>query len=320
MFFLRWIFHAGTKGPGEKMERLASPESRTQLLFDFMLARETIRLRRLASLPRAEWTRALPVPAAPFERHRFTNVKRADDRTTRWLQDRLAKRPDAETRVVLFNVALFRWTGDVAFAEALGWQGEWGEGPKRAMLERASAWRGKVFTNAYVVPAGAERGAPKLAHVADAVLDPLWREAAAIVAVAARTRSWEATATYMSTALPWGFGAPGTSFFAKEILHDMALSGRLAFDDRDAWCPVGPGARRGLNWLHGRGESERPRRALEEMRALLALARRAMPPCMPELELHDVQFCLCEFGKYCRLLADPARAPRRIFVPHGLGV
>jgi hypothetical protein len=287
---------------------------RTQMLLRFMQARETIRIRRAAARPRSEWTKGLAVDGAPFERHRFTNVKRADDRTTRWLQARLAASP-AETRVVLFNVALFRWTGDVAFAEALGWQSEWGEGPKRELLRLAAAWEGRVFTSAYVVPAGAERGVSKIAHVADAVLDHVWAHGAGIVEVAERTRSWEATAAHMAAVLPWGFGVPATSFFAKEILQDMALCGRFEFDDRDTWCPIGPGARRGLNWVHGREEGARGTRMLEEMRALLALARESMPAWMPALELHDIQFCLCEFGKYCRALADPRRAPKRAFRP-----
>ena len=150
------------------------------------------------------------------------------------------------------------------------------------------AWKGRVFTNAYVVPSGVQRGASMIAHVADAVLDHVWAHGAGIVEVAERTRSWEATAVHMAEALPWGFGAPATSFFAKEILHDMALCGRFEFDDRDTWCPVRPGARRGLNWVHGRKEGARGKWRLDEMRALLALARASMPP--PARATHSPSF------------------------------
>ena len=81
--------------------------------------------------------------------------------------------------------------------------------------------------------------------------------------------------------------------------------------DRNEWCPVGPGARRGLNRLHGRPTSmavsvrDAPseRRFLEEMVALHEALWRAEEEWCRELdiELHDVQFQLCEFDKYERI-------------------
>jgi len=49
-----------------------------------------------------------------------------------------------------------------------------------------------------------------------------------------------------------GFG--GVGFMAKEAVLDAMHTPALAglFTDRDAWCPCGPGARRGLNRLFGR--------------------------------------------------------------------
>ena len=69
--------------------------------------------------------------------------------------------------------------------------------------------------------------------------------------------------------------------------------------DRDEWCPIGPGARRGLNRLHGRPTGQAvgaiggacEARFLRELRALLEALRAAEPEWCAVLgiELHDVQ-------------------------------
>jgi len=86
---------------------------------------------------------------------------------------------------------------------------------------------------------------------------------------------------------------------------------RALVHDAGDWTPPGPGARRGLNRLYGRppdlgalapGESAGEERFVAEMNLLLAACRAADPEFCAEvvLDLHDVQFQLCEYEKYCR--------------------
>lgn len=109
-----------------------------------------------------------------------------------------------------------------------------------------------------------------------------------------------------------GFG--GTGFAAKELILDAMgwASVRARVKDGDAWTLAGPGARRGLNRLHGRCktwgveaplDSDAERRFVEEMVLLLSAARRdASDWCRAVgLKIHDVQFALCEFDKYERV-------------------
>ena len=50
---------------------------------------------------------------------------------------------------------------------------------------------------------------------------------------------------------------------------------------------------------------------LSEMKRLLDLARDTLPDWMPELELHDIQFQLCEFDKYERVRLGEGRPKAR---------
>ena len=105
-----------------------------------------------------------------------------------------------------------------------------------------------------------------------------------------------------------GYG--GTGFCAKEVALDLlgtpCLPAKLCAD-LGTYSPVGPGARRGLNRLMGREpNADQPVAQLqEEMRSLLARAQGLWPPKIldldvAKLELHDIQFQLCEVDKYLR--------------------
>ena len=132
-----------------------------------------------------------------------------------------------------------------------------------------------------------------------------------IVAAPAGGRlSWRAVCTRLRSVN--GFG--GSGFMAKEVLHDAMgwpSMRRLVRDEGD-WTPPGPGARRGLNRLYGRprdmgasatGDSAGEARFITEMRLLLRTLRSLDPAfCKSvDLNIHDVQFQLCEYDKYRRV-------------------
>lgn len=277
--------------------------------FSFLGAREGLRLAKERGAP-WPWT-ADPI----LNTYKFTNVKREHDRTTRWMREHWTRpnedRPGGE---IIFNCALFRYFGTAEFAGALGWQRLW-KPEQVAVLAAERMRRGeRVFTGAYIVPTLGHRGA-KAEVVAHGVLTPLWEARDHLASVAAATVSWQSVAIELRK-LP-GFG--GTGFMAKEVLQDAihtpVLSGAT---DRNTWCPAGPGARRGLNRVYGRRLNEqRPETAmLNEMIDLLALSRTHSFPNVPPLELHDIQFQLCEFDKYERVRLGEGR-PRSKYVYSG---
>ena len=102
----------------------------------------------------------------------------------------------------------------------------------------------------------------------------------------------------------------GKGFMAQEIVQDVRLtSWGMDFPDANEFCAVRPGARRGLNRLHGRstafgGSGVYDQHGfLEECLEIYHLLQHNMTSWCEErdLSLHDVQFSLCEFDKYERI-------------------
>src|SRR5688572_17047973 len=260
----------------------------------FMIKREQLRLTKEAGKP---W----PWSDDPIlNTYKFTNVKREHDRTTRWMRTHWTGpnewRPAGE---IIFNCALFRYFGTADFAHAVGWQAEF---DPAAIVEIAAERRRqglKVFTAAYIIPTlGIRR--PKHEVVSRVILGSVWAARAELAETALRTKSWRLVAERLRL-LP-GFG--GSGFMTKEVLQDTMQTPVLRdASDRNSWCPAGPGARRGLNRVFNRpldrnfSETD----AVSEMIALFEFAAARLPSFMPTLELHDIQFQLCEFDKYERV-------------------
>lgn len=281
-------------------------QENTKAFFNFMVARESVRIAK---------DRGDPWPWSQDEiltTWKFTNVKREHDRTTVWMRKNWTNpnigRPSGE---IIFNCALFRYFGTVEFAEALGWRYNWDPREVSDLASRRMALGERVFTGAYIIPTLGFRG-PKADAVAHFILTPLWEARERLARIAEETRSWRATAVALRQ-LP-GFG--GSGFMAKETLQDAIHTPVLCEAiDRDEWCPAGPGARRGLNRLAGRPLNAviPEQKLVAEMIELLNLSRTYPPRGLPLLELHDVQFQLCEFDKYERVRKGEGR-PRSKYV------
>jgi len=288
--------------------------------------REQIRLAKAAGAP-WPWS-----DDDVLNRCKFTNVKREHDRTTAWLRANwTAKHSNADAATVLFNCGVFRVFGTVAFAEETGWTTDvsaWDQSMERC--NAVACWEAGIhaFTSAYNrIRFNAERRkgdvGPPL-DVYDKVLSTLEGLRLAvndIVAVPAGGRlSWRAVCTRLRRVS--GFG--GSGFMAKEVLLDAMgwpSMRRLVRDEGD-WTPPGPGARRGLNRLHGRALNFDPPEArfVTEMRRLLRTLRSLDPEFCTSvaLDLHDVQFQLCEYDKYCRVGDGGHTRPYPTPVDHAL--
>jgi len=276
--------------------------------FAFMAAREQLRLTKEAG---SAW----PWSDNPIlNTYKFTNVKREHDRTTRWMRQNWtnpnAHRPAGE---IIFNCGLFRYFGTTEFASAVGWQQMWNEGRCIEIAESRAARGLRVFTGAYIIPTLGYRG-PKASAVCRHILTPLWLRKEELAIIASDARSWEAVATELRT-LP-GFG--GTGFMAKEVLQDVIHTPVLEkAGDINTWCPAGPGARRGLNRIYNRPISATvdEKSLLVEMMVLLKVSASKLPAFMPGLELHDIQFQLCEFDKYERVRLGQGKPKSRYRPP-----
>ena len=276
-------------------------DSAADALFSYMRERYGIYLRRQAG-DEGPWTED-----TILQEYKFTNVYREYDYTTRMLSkiyETKLKRPLDE---VLVNAATFRYFGHWPTCEDIGWMEEFDEYRVKKVVKNRKEAGQQVFTGAYVIT-NAGRSEPKEVVVCDNLI-ALESHAHHIMAQAEIHDSWQTLAELMSV-IP-GFG--GSGFMAKETILDVMLYHWQPADYK-TYTPVGPGAKRGLNRLAGRDikQSAKPEIMLGEILSLLADIY--LKWTGPKLTAHDIQFCLCEYDKYCRVALGQGR-PRSKFKP-----
>ncbi len=282
----------------------AVPIDSSNRFFAFIRKREQLRLSKEAGNP-WPWSED-----EILNTYKFTNVKREYDRTTRWMRKHwTGPNEDRPMGEIIFNCALFRYFGTSDFAADAGWQKEFDSEYLVAVAERRRRRRLNVFTGAYIIPT-LGRCEPKHEVVCRVVLASVWDHRNELAVIASRKKSWRAVAERLRS-IP-GFG--GTGFMAKEILQDLMHTPVLRNAiDQNTWCPAGPGARRGLNRIFQRPVKQHlpEAQALQEMLALFGMAGSALA-FLPMLELHDIQFQLCEFDKYERARLGEGR-PKALY-------
>lgn len=282
-------------------------------LFAYMIKREIIRRRKEAGEP---W----PWTDDPILRdYSFTNVRRSDDRTTREL---IAKfyAPNVASAApgdVLFNCSLARFINRADSVMKIGWQSEWDARAVAASITsmRAALPNGETFfTSAYKIPVVRKDCKVKEDDVCHNLLTLLWRKRREIAAEAMKPKcGWERLCSLLRE-----FKGVGP-LMAKEIAQDFILVTGWQPRDLNTFTPIGPGARQGLNRLYGRDVEYRKSATgfrieyqfLCEVRELYAVRHQFLPPDFVELQLHDIQFNLCELDKYLRTLRGEGKPKRR---------
>ena len=255
-----------------------------------------------------------------------------------------------ERGLMVFNCCLLRQFGTVAFAQATPYVTSWDD----AAIERVTkicqsllSRRKFSFAAAYQPQSIYRNGERRFFLDGDisvplrwyrticARLSGVWEIRDELARLADQTRSWRHVTNRLSK-VRW-FG--GSGFHAKEAVQDMLhtlvfqrpkIDGNDEFvvwvnacDDLDTFCPVGPGARRGLNRIAGRDvhfglDKTSPivvNEFVKEMKDIFAEVKRRWPKMMldsatPTLHLHDIQFQRCEFDKYRRVKTGDKRAKR----------
>jgi hypothetical protein len=287
--------------------------TRVAQLFAYMIERDRIRLRRAAGEP-PPWTDD-PV----LRDNSFTNVRRSDDRTTRRLLTGFygPNAPAARPGDVLFNCTIARFFGQADAVIEIGWQNAF-EVDRVIEVARVLDSQHRLFTGAYVITNNGQRGS-KVDFVCRHVLARLWPRRDRIAEAALSENGWQ----FLVGQLRQVPGLGGTGFMAKEVAQDFMLAMNWTPRDRDTFTPVGKGARRGLNRLHGRSVDHKTtstsatdeRRFLQEVRELFAIRHQHLPADFVELQLHDIQFNLCELDKYLRVAMGEGKAKRRFRPP-----
>jgi hypothetical protein len=311
--------------------------------FRYARERQQILLNRRAGLPREQWTKD-PI----LQKYRFCNVFREDDKTTTWFREHVRSKVPEES--VLLATVVFRMfnridTGEAIFCDddLLGGHSAFDEflrtgkltNMRRAIVRRLG--KGPYVTGAYII--SSPPGYSKL----DGVLEVLRRfyhdkrEWKGLGSGVYDTMGWggeEAGATELLSVNPGLFTLEATwnwlrkfdylgVFHSYEVVTDLRHTPLLdQAPDIMTWASPGPGARRGLNRVHGRDVRDHSvNRAglIEEMRELLWIANHMnqrdenlWPADWQRWEMRDVEHTLCEFDKYSRVKNGEGR-PRGVY-------
>lgn len=225
--------------------------------------------------------------------YKFCNVRREDDKVSRWIQDNWLY-PNAEDNAnIAFAMCVARHFNWPDTLQVIKYPHEWNPEAVRSELKAYRAAGNKVYTGAYLVST-CGRSMDKIDYSIDVVLNPLRAGLRAPQYGDTLESYWKHLREFD------GFA----SFMAGQVVADLKLIQPLrSAVDWWAWAPLGPGSVRGLNRYHARplGYNVPQAQGLEELRQIQEMLRHATGTFLP---LHNVQNCMCEFDKYLRLKYD----------------
>ena len=288
-------------------------------LLRFMRERHNVYLKRAAG-ESAPWTKD-----EVLRKYKFTNVYRELDRVTVWVRENI-REPFYDHPNLWFMLCIARqinWPPTLhaliqeRTLKAWPYDDEWDWKVAMRVLRARAAKGTKVYTGAYMLTANAggrlnkEKGKfDKPEITCRLILKELWDNRVEIGS------GMHFTLQEASKCLVQHTGFKG--FMAYEVVSDLRHTRYLRHaPDRLTWAHAGPGAKRGLNRLLGRGAKDRPYLSDAEATAAMRylLSRVSMEwPYEPGLEMREIEHSLCEFDKYERARLGEGR-PRSYFVP-----
>jgi len=234
-----------------------------------------------------------------LKEYSFCNVYRELDRVTIWIRENW-REPYADHPNLPFAMAMARQINWPDTLEEIGFPEHWNPKRIKAIMQGRLNRKEKVYTGAYMLTG--TLGGTKVEQTIDKILTPLYEMPPRIIS-SSLEETWRRYLPY-----------PGFSgFMAYEVVTDLRHTKHLEnAEDIMTWANPGPGAKRGLNRIHGRElEKSIPKAQLiSEMKELLDLCNMAPLP----LEMRDIEHCLCEFDKYERVRLGQGK-PRAKYKP-----
>lgn len=254
-------------------------------LYHWVDERERIRIKKDVVRQSPPWTDD-PIMAS----NRFCNVRREDDKVTRWIHKNWLL-PHIKDESVQFAMCVARLVNHPETLEELGYPDDWQDDRFIKVIQQRSERGLKSWTSAYMITGGYSAGGEPKGVIIARVLTTAHNGLRAHPIVVGDSLD--------NAALKIRHPGIG-SFLVGQIIADLKWATVLRYAvDWHSWCAVGPGSSAGLNYLHGRPpltslSQAKFQREVGEVRALL-YAREY------DLDAQNVQNCLCEFSKYVRV-------------------
>lgn len=277
-------------------------------LCKFIEARERHRIARLEGRSAPKAGRADPI----ITKYRFCNVRRNDDRVTKWVLANVLE-PFKDHDELWFALVVARlFNNEPTLASLLAQNCVIPFKPlvmRKILKARAEAGQ-KNFNAAYIVSTNG-RAMNKIDYVIDLMLTPMYKRKKFISGAVQRTG--QLANLHIVLMEQQGLG----SFMAAQVLADLKYAYPTKWTDFTTFAASGPGSRRGLNRVLNRPANESCsesnfRAILEQLRDKVNIKLK-----MESLTAQDLQNCLCEFDKYerARLGEEP---PKQLYKPADL--
>lgn len=231
-----------------------------------------------------------------FQTTYFCNVRREDDKVTRWIRDHY----DMTPAHAAFNMVIARMVNKPESLEKLKWPwydlrpDKW-----REVMSVPGSWG-----SAYIVSTNGRRMAKH-----EYVLGLLERARALLLPSTPATLPAPLSVAHRRLQ-----AVPGlASFMAAQVIADLKNTDGHWLAEAVDWkefAAPGPGSLRGLAWFHGQ------RITAKDFTDALASARRwghnnGYGHLISDLCNQDLQNCFCEFDKYMRVSTGKGRSKRR---------
>lgn len=251
----------------------------------FITERELIRQRRVRGYD-APWTDD-PILRSGY----FCNVRREDDKVTRWITDNWVL-PNANDPDLWFAMTVARNINLPETLQEIGYPVPWD--PERFVniaANRKEMGR-RIYSGAYMIRASRTNGELKARYQADKQFTPAWNARERL-----RPLEGDTLDTYFNVLIPeHGYG----HFLAGQVIADLKQVGALKqASDWFTWCTPGPGSQQGLNALVGKDlkiqwKPNEFRRAITELQDYVNSRWDLTVPLCAQ----NIQNTLCEWSKY----------------------
>jgi hypothetical protein len=269
----------------------------------FIKEREQIRVFKEQGLEKP-WTKD-PI----LLNYRFTNVRREDDKVTKWIAENWREQHNLD-RFVWFAVCVARYINWPPTLEKIGYPVPFNAARVCKLLNKIAGKKvvrsqtqmsGQVFGGAYFL----NSIGPKIESIVNDRLKPLWENREVITAHLGACELLEEV--YQVFRAQHGFG----SFMAAQIVADLKYTPQFRnVKDWMTFAAPGPGSKRGLNRLCGRPINA-PWKDSVWLETLHEFQKKLNKEINPPLHAQDVQGIFCETDKYLRVKNGEGRPKAR---------
>lgn len=246
-----------------------------------------------------------------FQKTPFCNVRREDDRVTRWIAENW-REPHADDPDLWFAMVVARFVNEPDTLAEIGYPVPWDAQHFLGVMAARGTRGAKLYReDAYMIWADnrpGRSGQPKQVYQAEEIFGPLWRDRKEL-----RPRTGETLASYHKRL--GKYHGLGDGFMSAQVIADLKyVQPLLSAADWVTFAVSSPGSKRGLNRVLGR-DKDAPwteaawRKEFDKVWGEIEPDLKDLG--LGDLHAQDLQNCLCEWDKYERTRLGEGKSKRR---------